>query len=1194
MSDHEPSPVKGPEDDVIGYKCPACGTLKTTVAKAKAHCTDGTTDPADGPDTWLPDSVPDINSGVWSTLTEEMTSLMCTHPGNKNAFGPEGPENDPNAPCTDSTGDCAEEAETTADEGCHCDPRYRWTRTVNWMDFETARRWAETDPTLSDSIMAVLQREGEAYQEPADPGMLVDGDDVVDKHGTFHPEFLDVIHDLADGPGYVSLSTSDHGAHVPLIGKLPDGVKQLKIPLSMDVEGFDYSHVDEDEGDGLHIDIFDGKHLRKATGKHVEGTPKEPADIDSEALAEYCDEYGASLTTTVTDTDENGNTVEREVTLETEAEYTGPDPEEWDIPEDSCLEYHATVEAHYHGHSTGNFWRVTGAATAWGQRLGKTPTEILEDLHGKDRPGASAGYGGKTEGRVQYDWQRADNGAFEPPSRRTLAKMGILPARYATEDDSCGTPVSALPLAQLDALSPHERCRFARKRGIEWPSTDDARERLFQSITEGMMNKDTIVLDAPTALGKTYTCATTPWNASQYDETTGERPVIHLHKTKKARDQAIEASDNAGIDYFVLQSRTEACPVAAGEYDPQPESPEDFQPITMDGRPASEWLDYQCDEKGMPFSNAHQHLHEHNDQGVDLPCCEGDRECWSSRQYTALRDGLENDEFRLVHATHNFAFVPGLRAHTNLIIDEEPDFTQDLSTDRVRRAIGAYLRAIDAPVSTWEAFIQMSRGGSGGGDAGIEHDALQHALDQEPSREWYFEHDDAHILAPALARAIFSAEERANGRRAGKTPYEPPRLDANAHEDDGWNREWVSVVLDANNDIQSVRTAPDLSQARSVTGLDAHPALPKWQVNTAPYIERTQVLDTEERRLWRRYERGLRVVQVGDATRPLTSGEYFNETATQTIIEHLAEAYPEKFHTAITAASVEDELREVMQEAGIPTPETMHYGEEESRNDFAGEGIGFVNGCIDQGDEPILDLLAELDLDAEPERSESACEHCEGDGCFECDDTGKERAHGREFTGDDADTAAAILGSVRENHVAQSVGRYARNADNPRDTATVFARTNAMPVGFADVQVPGVVWTYSEKQEQIATALTDSQEQTTAREIAEQTDASKRHVQKTLAKWADKELVHAVPGAGPHGATLYRECGLPNSGVADIGGETANSDVWDTNYTWLFAVCTPSSSTSESPSSVSASADTGGSSSVGWDWQTADSGGGQK
>jgi len=638
--------------------------------------------------------------------------------------------------------------------------------------------------------------------------------------------------------------------------------------------------------------------------------------------------------------------------------------------------------------------------------------------------------------------------------------------------------------------------------------------------------------------------------------------VVHLSATRDARDEAAEAAEEHGGEHFVLLSRHEACPVAAGEHDPRECRASDRQPITIDGEPASQWLDRQCEGKGLPFSAAHQYLADHNDQDINLPCA-GDG-CRAITQWEDLRE----NECPLVIATHNFAHVPGLRHHANVVVDEEPDFTQDLTKDRVARAITAYLQAADAPVSTWESFVSLVQHDGYGGDAARERDQLGNCLDYEPDREWYLEENDAHTLAPALARAIFYAENRGNGRRVGKTPHEPPRLDANAG-DDGWNRVWVTVAMDEDNDIRTVRTTPDFGQARSVIGLDAHPAEPVWAVNTVPHISTTEVLDPEARQLWRRYERGLRVVQVGEATRPLASGEYFQRDQVETMIGHLREAYGDDFRTAISTSAVEPQLQEILADAGVDGAEdqTMHYGEEKSRNDFADEGVGLVEGCVDPGDDYVLDLLAELDLDARPET-------------VDVDGT-EERAHGRGFEGSDADTAQAILASVRENHTAQAAGRYARNPDDPESHATVFVRTDAMPTDFADVQVSGIEWTFTDAQRAIVEELRSSTSSQTAREISDAVDVSKEHVRQTLDRLEGMDAVQALEGAGAHGATLYADDGLPTTGVVDL--ETANGDVLDT-YTWSLAIRDPGPA--ETPTPMGASTNDQADRSV-WDWQNA-------
>ena len=650
---------------------------------------------------------------------------------------------------------------------------------------------------------------------------------------------------------------------------------------------------------------------------------------------------------------------------------------------------------------------------------------------------------------------------------------------------------------------------------------------------------------------------------------TGEKPVIHLSATRDARDEAAQAAREHGGEHKVLLSRHEACPVAAGDHDPREVADcddEDRQVITIDGEPASSWLDRQCDAKGLPFSAAHQFLADHNDQGVDLPC--GGEGCGGITQWDDWREG----EYPLAIVTHNFAHVPGLRTATNVVVDEQPDFTMDLSKDRVERAITAYLQEIDAPVQTWEAFISLVAYDGWGDDAAKERDQLRTCLDAEPDREWYLQESDAHTLAPALARAIFHAEDRGNGRRVGKTPHEPPRLDANAGDGDAWNRVWVTVVLDEDNDVRTVRSAPDLSQARSVIGLDAHPARPVWAVNTVPHINTTEVLGREERQLWRRFERGLRVVQVGEATRPLASGEYFQPDQVRALAEHLRAEYGAAFRTAISTKAVEGQLESLLEDAGVRDPGTMHYGEEKSRNDFAGERAGLVEGCIDPGDGMVLDLLAELDCEAAPETVAV--------------DGAEERAHGRGFEGPDADVATEVLASVRENHTAQAAGRYARDPENPDSHATVFVRTDAMPPGFADVQVNGIKWVFSDLQETIVDELREATGRLSAREVADRAGCSKAHARETLARLADQGAVQALEGVGEHGATIYADDGCPHSGVVDLESSAdsiANGSVQG-SCTWALAIRDPTP-----PDEVSSTDDYSDDTrdTTVWDWRTA-------
>ncbi|MFC7155186.1 winged helix-turn-helix transcriptional regulator [Halomarina halobia] len=1064
------------------------------------------------------------------------------------------------------------------------DARWKWGLTENYVDGETVAI-AEDDPRLDGRVF---------IQQADDPYAYVDGDDVrCPETGEVHPTFLSLLEQL--GATYTDVSTSESGVHANYRGALPDGLTQATFAIDAEPWG-----ANEDVPE---VEIYAGKRVCVMTGKHVPGTPTDVREWDDEALYEILDEYDR-LPTPRGEPD-----VEREYERFDAREYE-PTVTAATETTDDIRDLFAALErldARWVAEDTiVHAWNDEASTSdgkrafkpTWGRSANGTANIVDENIW-QDTGGG--GYGGPVVMAL------IDRGDLSPATATPRDARGALWFRgvdhlrdlgYAIPEYDSGDgedlpawvdewadaqPLvdvedvreqgfegleqhSALPLRQLDALDPAEARRFARKRGIEWPTTTEARRRLRDRIMRALRAGEDVVLDAPTALGKSFTVATEPW--LNHADITDEQPVVQFSETRAARDGAAEDSEAAGVSYAVLKGRTERCPVAKGVYDPGEDTD---VTLTIDGVPASIWFDEVCDRRGMPFSVAHAYFAEHNDQGAPLPCCADGHDCPAVTQWEGVprtEDGAPAVD--VVHATHQFARVPSLVAGCNDVFDELPNFAADLSQERVRRAVTAFLKATDAEVRTFEHLVEIGKHGL----SPNEHDpresladrwqALRDALDTEPPAEWYLENADAHTLAPALARAILNAEEQANDRRTATVPHRPPRFDDEAQDDDGWNRVWVTVVLDEDNTIRTVRAAPDLSAARSVIGLDAHPTMPLWQRNTNPGITRDALLDPEERRLWRRYERGLVVVQVGDATRPLTKGEYFDEGGTTAMLEHLRAEYGDRFRTAITAKSVANRTHRLMRDVGIDEPAVMHYGEEKSRNDFAGEAVGFLNGCIDPGDEAILDQLAECGLDARPKTT--------------VDDDGEEhRAHGREFVGPDAATAQALLASVRENHVAQGAGRYARDADDPENHAVVFVRTDALLPGFADLQVAGVEWTATDTQREIIEALRD-RTHATARELADAVGVSKDHVRKTLRRLVEADRVECREGAGDYGAHVYRALAgeAPTTGLVSLGrGETiADESVWE-SYTWSLAITPPPTPADPDGRGVTAT----------WDWR---------
>ncbi|PSP87536.1 hypothetical protein BRC90_10080, partial [Halobacteriales archaeon QS_4_69_34] len=338
------------------------------------------------------------------------------------------------------------------------------------------------------------------------------------------------------------------------------------------------------------------------------------------------------------------------------------------------------------------------------------------------------------------------------------------------------------------------------------------------------------ILRSPTALGKSHTVAATDWRENP--EITGGEPVVMLSETTDARDDAAETTRAHGGECSVLLGRDEACPVAAGDHD---------DALTMNGTPASEWINEQCDRKGMTFSGAHARLAAHNDQQTDLPCSEG---CTGNTQWSGVPRDDGEPTADVVHATGPFGFVPGLITDTNVFVDELTTFSligpgatdggkhsDGLSHEDVRRAVTAFLKEADAPLDTFDALVTVAA------HEGVpEPDGLGTALAHRPDPDWFYENRDAHALAPALTRGIWRAagdEPDANGRRMARwVEHYPPRLDADERGPE--TKQWVNIVLNPDNTVTTLRSIPNLDSARSVIGLDAHPSWPLWAANIGP------------------------------------------------------------------------------------------------------------------------------------------------------------------------------------------------------------------------------------------------------------------------------------------------------------------------------------------------------------------------
>jgi hypothetical protein len=220
------------------------------------------------------------------------------------------------------------------------------------------------------------------------------------------------------------------------------------------------------------------------------------------------------------------------------------------------------------------------------------------------------------------------------------------------------------------------------------------------------------------------------------------------------------------------------------------------------------------------------------------------------------------------------------------------------------------------------------------------------------------------------------------------------------------------------------------------------------------------------------------------------------------------------FSTAITAMKVESDLEQALQEAGVESPMTKHYGELKSTEAFEDERIGLLAGCISPRSGWIKDWLALLGKEATPRR--------------EVEDD----YHGQDWVGKDAGVAMELLADVREKQVLQAAGRYARSPADPDDEATVWVMTNVLQSQHTDRETAGVK-TFSGNVSEILSVVADAQDAISPAEIAESVDVSKKYVYEVLGDCEDASWMHVERTEGHNNPTMYYLDEAP-AGLADI------------------------------------------------------------
>lgn len=868
-------------------------------------------------------------------------------------------------------------------------------------DFDRASRFANLDAYSSvllgeygvpDDMVAKL---GLFYHlPPADEGtdfLFIDLDDVRDADtGALHPTAIDLI-DRADS--YAQVSTSGTGVHIFLNGSLPD--EYAAIDASLDgTEQFPEAA----------IEVYDNDRLIAMTGDHIEGTP-ETVNENAALMDSIVSEYASRG-------DKSG------VDGRSKDEYTEPATSRNEIREVDKTQYIQDVfDALYH-------------VDPMSIRLKSTVTQERSNGFSMD-----PAFGENSESGTRL-WLDDDGFVYRK------GKIHLTPLQVVALEEGIVSTIGENPSGEdfwdaVDALRDRgahvpeldRTSRFfssaailpdvPRGTGKQGITTDELRERVFQTLKTAMIEERDMTVDAIMSGGKTY--GTFKAAADLDHQVTYFAPRLDMY------DQAAEYAKEVGIpedEIKILPSLKRDCP-------------------TWDGHHGSEWEERV---KRQYYAGARPKvIHDQND---GIPCREEhDGEC----PYEAMWD-FDPDDYQVIIGHYKHSHVTHVTMGRTAVFDEDPAsaFTTRLEGGQLQQSINTFLDMdVSPPVEDFDELLRIRRDDrrvkecmrwynqmrqAGEFDFGSPDSANVVALDGE----------NYHGYAPHAVYAILNSEpiEEGSNFERGFIP-------------EGLSGSLFFTTSDEYGDYYvEFRESPKLHYTNATVALDGTPLIDEsrsdphkvreWSMSLGTDLEHHRILSDEERRNYIRDTLGHTYVQVSNGANPYSSGRYNNMTEDAALCAGVREFYGGGDAPVVfTPKAVADQYEEAgFERDGLA--KTIDYpGNLRGTDRYGEERLAVQLGSSHHGDHEIRRRAAWLRE------------------TVEVSGKGMDRDYGSPL-------ANSILKQMRENQTAQNVMRVGRDGGG----ALIVLKTAAIPDYFP-VAGKGGVTPWPDGMKEVLTAWTD-------------------------------------------------------------------------------------------------------------------------
>ena len=1013
-----------------------------------------------------------------------------------------------------------------------------------WEGWSTRSDVYAPDRVVSDDIgsgIILPVGQGDDAPERGDRTvLLIDWDDVRDpSDGSIHPV---VGRALAAVDCYAEISQSGEGIHQFVFGEIPGGMSKF------------IRHIDDEPfiGDDLpDVEIYQSGRVCAMTGDHVEGSGEDVGE-GQDLVDRLCWEFGtADNAGPGTPTDPFGDrrdadrgdagdvqgaggsvpdheTVDR--MLRDAAQYTGEDPDDWEIPDEWSLEYAAVLRARERSDelSSVSNWELNGYAAALGNRLGLGKDDVVADLEA-----VAPDDGGITK-EVRGAWRKADAGNYKPPSRSTLARRGILPERYDDETPGDEGPrkdhqMVVLPNDdELDRVvsgdAPDPDVSAVDAVGDEPPAgaltVAHARERTKATILDAYRGDDDVLVEALPSCGKSYgsvaaavesgkpvTILTGRGNKEQYGA---------IREWARANGLDVGKAGHKDGDVYTLPAFHRDCETANGTHG------DDWADM-VDEWYAAGATPAQIHAKAE-YVLAGEDDHEHD----ELPCQQS-----GSCEYTKRWD-FDPEDYDILIGHYAHAHKPKVTTDRVVVLDEFPAaYESTLADEQLQGAVTRFLQEHRRiPYTNWTDLVSNR-------DDHERRDVALGVLQElgvgpDEFGAMRFDGEHKHALAPV---AIWVMLRTTLGGTLGNG-YERVDLELGPTNEIG--------IFDHGNERKSGKPAVHLLRpprgfdfADVVVGLDGTPTPDMWELATGRELKHETVLEGR-RAEYLEVSLGFRIIQTSEYVKTYNNTDYVNVDEDAALLQGIAQHHGEKPGVITTSTAVhvwnDAGLIDYDRDEGVvedgPVSAIRYHGNVLGSNRLADKRLGVLVGSNHYGDGFVKRWGAYA--------GEAVTRDTGDDGTTK---RGVDLSYG-EF-------GNKILQHMREHDTLQALLRFGRDAGG----AVVYVHTDTLP-DWVPTHDRGSVSSLSGGMVGVLQALDDLEKPTPAGiHDHESVSVSRRQVHTHLKTLKELGVLDSRADPDDGRRTLYEitsDDGITDHGLVDLPdedddgeGDTSDEDVVD-------------------------------------------------